>query len=356
MSGTATAGARPRNSLDVRSEGETKRGADRRAARLRDFSSAIARAANLRRVVGSVVYPQSRVPSSDRARRATAVMHAAHASSGLGLGHGLGLGARASAFAGASSRPDPSARPSSTRRAATVVVTPRAAKGRNARLAGRDKKAQRREDDKMLDGVEAKAAALKESKAAKRAAKEAKADAPKRDPTLKYSKRGKVSSQPGQVSKAALRRVREATAAKQAEGAISAERAAEKREEYRKAQGQGIPQVVTDRMLKRITIFSGVPLLMGFATGPAFYGLKVIAKVDVAPWQFFFASTATFGGALLGITYGVLSASWEPGREGTFWGLEEFKANIPILIQTVTGKAAGQDGSEFPDEWDDGEP
>jgi hypothetical protein len=109
-------------------------------------------------------------------------------------------------------------------------------------------------------------------------------------------------------------------------------------------------------MLKRITIFSGVPLLMGFATGPAFYGLKVIAKVDVAPWQFFFASTATFGGALLGITYGVLSASWEPGREGTFWGLEEFKANIPILIQTVTGKAAGQDGSEFPDEWDDGEP
>ena len=122
------------------------------------------------------------------------------------------------------------------------------------------------------------------------------------------------------MSKAALRRVREATAAKQAEGAISAERAAEKREEYRKAQGQGIPQVVTDRMLKRITIFSGVPLLMGFATGPAFYGLKVIAKVDVAPWQFFFASTATFGGALLGITYGVLSASWEPGREGTFWG------------------------------------
>ena len=240
MSGTATAGARPRNSIDVRSEGETKRGADRRAARLRDFPSAIARAANLRRVVASVVYPQSRVPSSDRARRATAVMHAAHASSGLGLGLGLGLVARASAFAGSSSRPDPSARPSSTRRAATVVVTPRAAKGRNARLAGRDKKAQRREDDKMLDGVEAKAAALKESKAAKRAAKEAKADAPKRDPTLKYSKRGKVSSQPGQVSKAALRRVREATAAKQAEGAISAERAAEKREEYRKAQGQGI--------------------------------------------------------------------------------------------------------------------
>ena len=60
-------------------------------------------------------------------------------------------------------------------------------------LAGRDKKAQRREDDKMLDGVERAA----EKRADKRAAKT------KREPGLKYSKRGKVSSQPGQVSKAA---------------------------------------------------------------------------------------------------------------------------------------------------------
>ena len=228
MSGTATAGARPRNSIDVRSEGETKRGADRRAARLRDFPSAIARAANLRRVVASVVYPQSRVPSSDRARRATAVMHAAHASSGLGLGLGLGLVARASAFAGSSSRPDPRRlRPPAAPRPSS---SPPARRRAATRASPGGTEVQRREDDKMLDGVEAKAAALKESKAAKRAAKEAKADAPKRDPTLKYSKRGKVSSQPGQVSKAAPR-VREATAAKQAEGAISAERAAEKREE-----------------------------------------------------------------------------------------------------------------------------
>ena len=107
-------------------------------------------------------------------------------------------------------------------------------------------------------------------------------------------------------------------------------------------------------MLKRITIFSGVPLLFGFSTGPIFYGLKVFAHADVAPWQFFVASTATFGAALVGITYGVLSASWEPGREGTFWGLEEFKTNIPILAQTVAAKAAGRDPSDWDDEWDDG--
>ena len=74
-----------------------------------------------------------------------------------------------------------------------------AAKGRNARLAGRDRKAQQREDNKMLDGREA-AAEKREAKAKQKM---------KREPGVKYSKRGKVSSQPGQVSKAALKRIRE---------------------------------------------------------------------------------------------------------------------------------------------------
>jgi|TARA_B110000305_G_scaffold74230_1_gene83281 hypothetical protein len=74
----------------------------------------------------------------------------------------------------------------------------------------------------------------------------------------------------------------------------------------------------------------------------------------LAPWQFFFASTVTFGAALAGITYGVLSASWEPGRDGTFWGVTEVKANIPILWQTILGKAAGEIETKWDDEWDDG--
>lgn len=256
------------------------------------------------------------------------------------------LAARASASLRGGRAPgvmSPVARPPRSPRGGLTVL---AAKGRNARLAGRDKKAQRREDDKMLDGVERAA----EKRAEKLAAKT------KREPGLKYSKRGKVSSQPGQVSKAALKRIREATAASKAVEEVDEERAAEKRQEYQRAQSRGIPQVVTDRMLKRISLFSGVPLLFGFSTGPAFYALKVFAHVDVAPWQFFFASTATFGAALVGITYGVMSASWEPAREGTFWGVEEIRANIPVLLQNVAGKAAGKDGSDFPDEWDDGEP
>lgn len=77
-----------------------------------------------------------------------------------------------------------------------------AAKGRNARLAGRDRKAQQREDKKMLDGRDAAAAERSSPSSAATTTTQ-------RESGVKYSKRGKVSSQPGQVSKAALKRIRE---------------------------------------------------------------------------------------------------------------------------------------------------
>ena len=276
-----------------------------------------------------------------------------------------------------------------------------AAKGRNAKLAGRNKKAQAAEDAKWREGMESAAADRTSKKTAE----------PKQA-GLKYSKRGKVSSQPGQVSKAALKKIKTDIEKKKESDEVSAERMEEKRAEYRAASAKGIPQVVTDRMLKRITIFSGskfylldhtalgvfftkpfdptvhsfdddmlpprvypalsasrdhsvltnlssiqthpVPLLLGFSTGPLFYLSKQVWHIDLAPWQFFFASTVTFGAALAGITYGVLSASWEPGRDGTFWGVTEVKANIPILWQTILGKAAGEIETKWDDEWDDG--
>lgn len=58
------------------------------------------------------------------------------------------------------------------------------------------------------------------------------------------------------------------------------------------------PKMIVERHVKEITLYFN--------------------SIDEASTnrQFFLASTATFGGALVGITYGVLSASWEPGREG----------------------------------------
>ena len=96
-------------------------------------------------------------------------------------------------------------------------------------------------------------------------------------------------------------------------------------------------------------LFWGVLTIFGFATGPAFYYAKAVRGIDVPSWVFFTASTATFGAAVVGISYGVLSASWDPRREGSFWGFAEFKENVPIVVSTIMGKARG----EVPLEWDD---
>ena len=115
--------------------------------------------------------------------------------------------ASASASASASSRARPRSRARrrapTPRRALRPPAAPRPSSSpprgegpqRAPRREGQEGAEARGRQDARRRGGEG--GALKESKAAKRAAKEAKADAPKRDPTLKYSKRGKVSSQPG---------------------------------------------------------------------------------------------------------------------------------------------------------------
>jgi len=36
---------------------------------------------------------------------------------------------------------------------------------------------------------------------------------------------------------------------------------------------------------------------------------------------------------------GILSASWDPAREGSFLGVDEFKANLPALIDRVKNRS-----------------
>ena len=47
-----------------------------------------------------------------------------------------------------------------------------------------------------------------------------------------------------------------------------------------------------------------------------------------------------FGGGLLGISYGLLSASWDPNREGSFWGWTEFRANLGMILDKDKNKRA----------------
>ena len=164
----------------------------------------------------------------------------------------------------------------------------------------------------------------------------------KRVPNVKYSERtGKpISYSGGQVSKQSLKRIKEATETTAREKNEENARKAEERKKFQNAQKKAVPQIVTDRMLSRVVRFSGIPMVLGFTTGPTYYYFaKINTQEWLEPWMFFAASTATFGLAFVGITYGVLSASWDPSREGSALGVDEFKMNIPILFQTILGKS-----------------
>ena len=66
--------------------------------------------------------------------------------------------------------------------------------------------------------------------------------------------------------------------------------------------------------------------------------VQVVLGVDVPSFVVYAISVAGLGGSLLGISYGVLSTSWDPRREGTFLGAAEFRSNLPALMQRLGRK------------------
>ncbi|OAY72896.1 Protein PAM68, chloroplastic [Ananas comosus] len=75
----------------------------------------------------------------------------------------------------------------------------------------------------------------------------------------------------------------------------------------------------------------GIPLSLGLLFFPFFYYLKVVAKVDVPTWIPFGVSFFFFGSALLGVSYGIVSASWDPTRDGSLLGWNEARRNWPVI-------------------------
>lgn len=61
--------------------------------------------------------------------------------------------------------------------------------------------------------------------------------------------------------------------------------------------------------------------------------MQTVKGVDIPNAAVFFIQTFVFGGGLFGITYGAVSASWSPTREGSFLGIEEFKENLGSLMK-----------------------
>ena len=94
-----------------------------------------------------------------------------------------------------------------------------------------------------------------------------------------------------------------------------------------------IPKVVSQRMIRRVAGFCGVPTFLGIATLVASYLLAVYAQIQLPPIAVLLVNMGLFGLGVIGITYGVLSASWDEERVGGLLGLSEFKTNWGRMVE-----------------------
>ncbi|KAK6934892.1 PAM68-like [Dillenia turbinata] len=105
----------------------------------------------------------------------------------------------------------------------------------------------------------------------------------------------------------------------------------EKEEEEEGREAGVIPEIVTNRMISRMGFSVGIPLFIGLLFFPFIYYLKVGLKIDVPTWVPFLVSFIFFGTALLGVSYGIVSSSWDPVREGSLLGWNEAQKNGPLI-------------------------
>ncbi len=93
-------------------------------------------------------------------------------------------------------------------------------------------------------------------------------------------------------------------------------------------QAQSIPEVVSKRMISRIAVFCGLPTILGISTFFVSYLIVSKGLFDLPNTAVLLVSMGCFGLGVLGLSYGVLSASWDEEISGSILGWEEFNINF----------------------------
>ena len=102
------------------------------------------------------------------------------------------------------------------------------------------------------------------------------------------------------------------------------------------AQGSGyIPEVVSQRMIRRALVFCGVPVLMGMSIFILGYFAMINRWFPVSNTVVLLTSMACLGLSVIGLSYGILSACWEEDRniKGSLLGWAECKLNFSRMLQ-----------------------
>jgi hypothetical protein len=93
-------------------------------------------------------------------------------------------------------------------------------------------------------------------------------------------------------------------------------------------------------MARRIAVATGIPSLLGMAVIVASYLLVSRGGISIPPVATLLGSGACFLLGLLGLSYGVISASWEEGP-GTVLGFEQMPLNVGRIRESVRAMRQG---------------
>lgn len=105
----------------------------------------------------------------------------------------------------------------------------------------------------------------------------------------------------------------------------------------------GIPEVVSRRMIRRMAVFAGVPTVLGMSSFVIAYLLLTRHIVEFPNVVVLLVSLGFFGLGTVGLTYGVLSASWQEDEAGSLLGLAEFSINFRRLVNGLRNKPSTSD-------------
>ncbi len=92
-----------------------------------------------------------------------------------------------------------------------------------------------------------------------------------------------------------------------------------------------IPEVVSKRMARRMAVLCGVPTTLGMATFVVSYIIVTKGIFKLPNVAVILVSMGFFGLGVLGLSYGLLSASWDEERSGSLVGWSEFTTNLSRL-------------------------
>eukprot|EP00188_Purpureofilum_apyrenoidigerum_P002923 Plantae.Rhodophyta-Purpureofilum_apyrenoidigerum.ctg29689.p1 GENE.Plantae.Rhodophyta-Purpureofilum_apyrenoidigerum.ctg29689~~Plantae.Rhodophyta-Purpureofilum_apyrenoidigerum.ctg29689.p1 ORF type:complete len:250 (-),score=42.13 Plantae.Rhodophyta-Purpureofilum_apyrenoidigerum.ctg29689:195-839(-) len=113
-----------------------------------------------------------------------------------------------------------------------------------------------------------------------------------------------------------------------------------------------LPEIVSQRMLKRMTVLFSVPFSLAMLGFAGFFYAKTKYDITFQPAVVAFSTLGMFGVALIGLTYGIMSASWDIEKEGSVLGMAEAKTNFLRTVSAVSRSRSREKDADMLKDYD----